>query len=230
MAIITTSPIVSEIRGSVGTQTFSKNHHRPYVKVRKAPARPASSYRSFATSNLSDVVTQWLGETDATRAAWGDVSDQYFAHSRLGKKSKLSGYNAYVRANMNAIYCSGSFNPIPVVSGNCPRIISFTSTFLVSGLAVTFVIDRLDTRFNYILKVSNFSSAGKMSNNSVAYYGLRGGACTGTTNSPTVSTFFNSRFPGIAGKAGFKLFIQLYLVDTLNGVAFPPVFVSGILH
>jgi hypothetical protein len=229
MAIITTSPIVSEIRGSVGTQTFSKNHYRAYVKTRKAPTQSASLYASLARSNMSDATSFWFGETEATKQAWVDFAPYFFAHNRLGKASRLSGFNAYIRAWMHILYAGSPSNPEPIPCGHAPRIISFTSTFLHTGLAVTLTLDRIDSRFYYYIQTSDYASPGKMSNNSVAFYNCKGGPLTGTTMSPSISSNFNARFPGLSGNAGLKLFLKVYMIDTHNGVAFPPVYVSGVI-
>ena len=229
MAIITPSAVISEIRGSVGTQTFSKNHHRPYVKLRKAPTMPGSVFQDHARENLAAFVQEWQLLTDAGRLAWNEISDQFLAHSRLGKQSKLSGYNAFIRGWINKDYAVSSGAPLPVVSGNCPRITSLTSTFSTAGLTLTFVIDNNNSRFHWVFRTSKFVSPGMMSVNSIPFYYIKGGAFTGTSNSPSVSTAFNFRFPGIGSSSGKKLFLELFLVDQLNGVAFPPVYTSGIM-
>lgn len=229
MAIITPSSVVSEIRGSAGTQTFSKNHYRPYVKTRKAPTQSASLYAAQARSNMADAVSFWMGETEATKQAWVDFAPYFFGHSRLGKQASISGFNAYIRAWMNILYAGSPSNPEPIPAGHAPRILTLTSTFSVSGLSISFTLDRTDSRFYYYLKISNYTSAGRMSNNSTAFYNLRGGALTSTSMTPSVSSFFNARFPGLSGKAGFKLFISLHMLDTHNGIAFPPVYTSGVL-
>jgi len=229
MAIITTSPIVSEIRGSVGTQTFSKNHYRPYVKVRKAPTQSSSIYASDARSFMADIVSQWQSETAASQAAWNAVADLYNAHERLGKKSRLSGYNAFVRAWINQKYVLIGSGPLPVVSGSVPRLLSLSSNFDHAALSLSFTIDNNNSRFRWVFKISKPVSTGVTSNNSVAFYYVKGGAFTGTSNSPSVATAATTRIPSLATAGGKKLFIQLYFVDTKNGVAFPANYLSGIL-
>ena len=229
MAIITPSAIVSEIRGSVGTQTYSKNHYRAYVKTRKAPTQSASTYAGLARSNMADAVSFWMGETEDVKQAWIYFAPYFFAHNRLGNASRLSGFNAYIRAWMNILYAGSPSNPEPIPAGHVPRILSLSSTFSTAGLAISFTLDRIDSRFYYYLKISDYTSAGRMSNNSVAFYNLKGGPLTGTSMSPSVSSFFNARFPGLSTKAGFKLFIALHMIDTHNGMAFPPVYINGIL-
>jgi len=229
MAIITPSSAVSEIRGSVGTETFSKNHYRAYVKTRKAPTQSATTYANLARSNMADAVSFWMGETEDVKQAWVDFAPYFFGHHRLGKAPSISGFNAYIRAWMNILYAGSPSNPEPIPAGHAPRILSLTSTFLHTGLSISFTLDRIDSRFYYYLKISNYMSAGRMSVNSAALYNLKGGALTSTSMTPSVSSFFNARFPGLSGKAGFKLFISLHMLDTYNGIAFPPVYVSGVI-
>lgn len=230
MAIITPSAVISEIRGSVGTQTFSRNAYRAYVKLRKTPTMPASSYRSASKQALSDGNDEWNNLSDVDRAAWNANSYLYKSHARLGKEAQLSGYSAWVRAWINRQYCGSSVIPKPVVSGSCPRITAFTMNALTTGLSCQFVVDNFNTRFNYIIKASNFHKGTVQQMNSLPRYFVKGGALTGTTNNPVVNTPYTTRFGAQTGFNGFRIFLELKLIDTFNGVAFPSVYVSGLIH
>lgn len=230
MAIITPSAIVSEIRGSVGTQTFSRNASRAYVKVRKTPTMPASLYRNLAKQALSDANDNWNSMTEATRNLWIANAYLYESHSRLGKTAGISGYSAFVRASINLHYAGSANVPIPVPSGSCPRITSFTVNALTTSLSCPFVVDNFNTRFNYVIKATDVRKGLPVQLNSRPRYFIKGGALTGTSNNPAVATPYNTRFVALTIYSGFKIWMELKLIDTINGMAFPSVYNFGFVH
>lgn len=230
MAIITPSAVISEIRGSVGNQTFSRNAYRAYVKLRKTPTMPASSYRNISKQNLSDGNDQWNTLSTADRDNWNANAYLFKSHARLGKESQLTGYAAFVRAWINLQYCGSANFPKPVVSGNCPRVTSFTVNALTTGLSTPFVIDNNNSRFAYIIKASDVRKGLPVMLNSRPRYFIKGGAFTGTSNNPNVNTPYASRFTALTIYSGFKIWAELKIIDTINGVAFPSVYAFGFVH
>lgn len=98
MAIIITGGGVSQISGSVGGNTFSRNRSGAYVRNRSIPVNPNSSRQQTARANMSAAVIAW-GQTltEAQREAWRLYAASVPVKNRLGQNIYLTGQNMYVR-------------------------------------------------------------------------------------------------------------------------------------
>lgn len=97
MAIITPSSLVSEIRGSAGNLTYSKNRYRAYVKNRVAPTDTPSAYKTIARGYMTNAVAAWKAMSSTARIEWNTNAEEFNSKSRLGSNKPLNGYAYFVR-------------------------------------------------------------------------------------------------------------------------------------
>lgn len=101
MSILTTGPIVNEIRGSVGSRTFSRNAYGPYVKNKLVQTNPNTAKQIGRRNALKTAVSTWQNFTDTERRQWTNWAKDNPIRNSLGKKVILSGYNMFISAYMN---------------------------------------------------------------------------------------------------------------------------------
>lgn len=100
MATIETGSIVSDIRGSIGGETYSRNPGGLYVKARSSPAQPASAYRDTVQAALTALTQAWSGTlTESQRTGWRQYAKTWPDHNRLGQVIQHTGFNHFVRCN-----------------------------------------------------------------------------------------------------------------------------------
>lgn len=103
MGILTEGAIVSEVRGSVGSRTFSKNAYGPYVKNKLIQTNPDTAKQRARRNRFKLAVQAWQGFTDANRRLWNDWAKANPVRNSLGKQVVLSGFNMYISAYMNKL-------------------------------------------------------------------------------------------------------------------------------
>lgn len=101
MSILTTGPIVNEIRGSVGSRTFSRNAYGPYVKNKLIQTNPDTPKQQNVRTNFAIAVSRWQNMSDSERRMWMSAAKDFPITDSLGQRKKLSGYNFYLKCAMS---------------------------------------------------------------------------------------------------------------------------------
>lgn len=97
MASIITGSIVSEIRGSVGSEAYSRNAFGPYVKARVSPTNPNTAPQIAARAVITAAVAAWKSLTDTQRMVYIVQARQRSLINRIGIKTRVTGYNLFIR-------------------------------------------------------------------------------------------------------------------------------------
>lgn len=103
MAVIQTGSIVSDIRGSVGNETYGRNQGGLYVRARAGPAGPPSAEQDKVTAAMTAVSQAWSNQlTDQNRADWRAYAHKYPEPNRWGHATQTNGYSRYIAAHIHA--------------------------------------------------------------------------------------------------------------------------------
>jgi len=101
MALIRMGAGITDIRGSIGGTTFSKNRYGNYARGRITPVNPNSSAQQAVRNIMGSIVSQWFSDLNATqRAAWGVYAAEINFTNKLGESITLTGFNHFVRTNI----------------------------------------------------------------------------------------------------------------------------------
>lgn len=111
MASIRFSQLVSEIRGSAGGNTFSRNANGAYVRNRVKGANPNSPRQQAARFKLSAVAGAWRGLTPANRASYQDQTPAYPYINRLGETKTYTGQQLFMSLASNLASIGVAPNP-----------------------------------------------------------------------------------------------------------------------
>jgi hypothetical protein len=98
MALIKSS-LLSDIRGSVGGTTYSRNRGGSYARNRTVPINPQSSSQTRARSDLAQYSVGWASLTNAQRLAWNQYAETVVALNVLGESITYTGQQMYIRSN-----------------------------------------------------------------------------------------------------------------------------------
>lgn len=99
--IIIAGPLATDMRGSVGGLTASRNRGGAYFRARVAPVQPGSTEQNLVKQILSNLVNVWSSIlTDTQRAEWDNYADLVHLPNSLGIMRNVGGLGMYVRGNL----------------------------------------------------------------------------------------------------------------------------------
>lgn len=90
---------VSQLSGSVGGTTASRNKGGQYFRNRAIPTNPNSTAQQTVRTNLATASAAWSGLTAGQRQAWVEWARQNPVINNLGNSVLLSGQQAYIQLN-----------------------------------------------------------------------------------------------------------------------------------
>lgn len=88
--------IFTNISGSTGGVTGSRNKGGQYLRARVNPVNPNSPAQQQSRAIFADANAAWSGLTQEERTAWNDFAEIQVATNRLGDVIQLSGQQSYV--------------------------------------------------------------------------------------------------------------------------------------
>lgn len=145
MAIFTPGPAISEIRGSQGGTTFSRNRHGQYTRQRSVPVNPNSERQVLARDRFNTLATRWRDTlTSDQRAAWETYANNTNWMNGVGEVTHLTGLNQYVRTNVLAtIGGQAARDDAPVVFGlpDQEELWSISGDSATGDMTITYTFD-----------------------------------------------------------------------------------------
>jgi len=110
MALIRYGGGVLEMRGSIGGNTFARNHFGAYNRARTKPINPRSSRQMGARVAIMFLAEQWRESPmdDAKRLAWEVYANSVNWQNKLGDIVKLTGFNMFIRTNAAILRLGGT--------------------------------------------------------------------------------------------------------------------------
>lgn len=113
---------VSEARGSIGGQTFSRNRGGMYIRARATPTNTVTPARTVVRAQFANVSSGWRNVlNDVQRAAWdawAELSPDATTLNSLGETIRIGGKAAYQRLNLRLL--QAGMTPVtdpPTISG-----------------------------------------------------------------------------------------------------------------
>ena len=109
MALVKFGGGITDIRGSIGGTTFSRNRFGGYIRARTTPVNPNTQRQSTMRAIIASVASAWSSILTALqREAWEVYADSIVVSNKLGEQVKLTGFNQYVRTNSFNLQNGGS--------------------------------------------------------------------------------------------------------------------------
>ena len=117
MARINTGAIISEIRGSVKDQTYSRNAGGAYVKGKLIQTNPNTTYQQTYREYFKNISAAWKGLSDENRNAWIAEGLKTNPKSSIQSYRKQAGFNCFVSRNVYPYFWNGVVQVEPVETG-----------------------------------------------------------------------------------------------------------------
>lgn len=102
MALVKFGAGIVQMLGSIGGTTFARNASGNYARAKTKPVDPHTDAQDIVRSAIS-VLTEYWRETltAAQRTAWATYAAAVAMQNRLGETIHLSGFNHFIRSNVN---------------------------------------------------------------------------------------------------------------------------------
>lgn len=242
MAHIRSGSIVSDIRGKVGTEIYSRNKGGAYVKAFTSPVQPDTQPQLDARADMGTAVAAWQALTNEDRRQWNILASSRRESNRIGIKTSKSGYNLFIRRKLHALAIGSSDDPqydaLPIINNPVASILDlFEDEFEIRTTADVTVFSE-----SFLFFCSPPVSAGIMSPNSVTYTFITSfGQFSNST--PDITTQYEAVHGSLVGQAGKKIFLKAVplfrrasnypLLDANNkvfDVFFPPSYDNAVIQ
>ena len=103
MAKIKFGMMMTDARGKLGGQVFSKNRSGAYVRTKVTPVNPRTVSQQANRALLGNLSSAWSGLTELERASWNSVTEAWQKTNVFGDLTKPTGKNLFTSLNKNAI-------------------------------------------------------------------------------------------------------------------------------
>lgn len=89
-----------DARGSIGGNTYSRNHYGAFMRARVTPVNPNTARQQIVKATITFLAARWANTlTAGQRTAWNLYGSSVAMTDVLGATMYLTGYNHYIRSN-----------------------------------------------------------------------------------------------------------------------------------
>lgn len=101
MALIKFGGGITEMRGSMAGNVYSRNRYGAYIRSRTKPTNPNTPAQQAVRAALAFLTDRWAQTlTAAQRTAWNLYGASVVMLNKLGENINLTGFNHYIRSNL----------------------------------------------------------------------------------------------------------------------------------
>jgi hypothetical protein len=208
--------------GSIADTVFSRNRYGQYTRQRVVPVNTITPRRTAIRSIVATASQSWQTLTQSKMQGWSAWAEAQFAAGKLGERTPLSGFAAYMRVNINLLNTGGAMNSVPPVNIQVHSVKNLTLTAIKSGPTLVAVWQLATASAgNVIISYSPPLSSGRNFN---ATWWQSAVVALNALNSSN-GTAYAAEFGTWA--IGKRIYVKITPVST-SGIAGPPIITSTI--
>lgn len=136
---------MTDARGKLGGQVFSKNRSGAYIRTKVTPSNAQTARQTFIRQALAQISANWSALTSAQRASFDGAVEGFTSTNVFGDVTKPTGKTLYTKLNLNlvnSVQAQITEAPLKVELPN----IQIASVELDAGsLAINFTASQLGT-------------------------------------------------------------------------------------
>lgn len=148
MAKIKFGMMMTDARGKLGGQVFSKNRGGAYVRTKVTPTNPQTTFQTAIRTTFAGFSQAWSGLSEAVRSAWDGAVSSWSTTDVFGDLKNPTGKSLYLRLNQRAVNAGfSSFTTVPAKAEMPEGIVSEVSVETVAqDVQVTGLVDNAAVR------------------------------------------------------------------------------------
>lgn len=152
MAKIKFGMMMTDARGKLGGQVFSKNRAGAYVRTKVTPANPRTSTQMLSRSILGLLSASWSGLSDVQRRAWNSAVNDWQKTDVFGDSRKPTGKNLFTGLNKELLQSGQSQLNLPPEKVVMPELAELVPVIDIANDTLSLGITTVPTDF--VLQVS----------------------------------------------------------------------------
>lgn len=142
MAIVKFGGGVTDMRGSVAGNVFSRNGGGSYVRQKVSPINPNTTRQQLVRGRLDTLSKQWANLAPGLRVAWKNFGIQHPKTNAFGEPIVLNGLQSYQRVNGVILNLGEERTDTPPPNFDVPEFVIQSAVLKVSNNTLT--IDELN--------------------------------------------------------------------------------------
>lgn len=206
--------LFEDFTGSTGNITAAHSAGHLVVRNKVAPTYTDTEYQRVVRQNFTRFAKNWQDLTDAQRTLWAEKAKIVSASSTYyGISGKISGFNLYVRCNMN-LELIGINTPLTAPVDNMTGLLPNFKAVNLSESELKIVLEgNVEENDVLVVRITPLS-VGQSTN-------INGLRQVGTVASGTSEAIITEKHTAQFGTpaTGDKVQIQIYAINTLSGYA-----------
>lgn len=216
-AKFTPGAIISEIRNKIAATVFSRNGSGAIIRNRVTPINKRSNGQTSQRQQLAAFASAWRGLTQAERDGWNNASPSFPQQDNLGQTIFLSGEQLFIRSNVNLTLIGQSTITAAPVPATFAVLSLGAIVFSAAASTVAYLPDPVPAGFELIVRATASLSPGR---DFVAASSFRfiQDAPAAAASPVDVATLYEAIF-GDTFVAGQKVFVEIFLVEIISGLA-----------
>lgn len=160
MAKVKFGMFMTDARGKVGGQVFSKNRSGAYVRTKVTPSNPRTPSQMFGRSILGSLSGSWSGLTDAQRRAWNSAVDDWTKTDIFGDSRKPTGKNLFTGLNKEIEQAGGTRILLPPEKQIIPELGALEPVIDITAGGVILGVGNIPTGFKLQVSATPAMSQG----------------------------------------------------------------------
>ncbi len=113
MATVQFSSLVTDVVGSIGGTTFSRNRSGPTAKSKIVGKKSTTAGQQIQLQNNNALRQQWAALTLTQKQVWNEYATINTKTNRYGRTKTLTGFNWFISVNNAYYYVHGIYTVVP---------------------------------------------------------------------------------------------------------------------
>lgn len=232
MAKIKFGAIVTDIRGSIDSVTYSRSRYGAYARKKVTPVNPATSAQSLARSAFGAASSLFRSLGAAVVDAWNAIAPEYQRSNIFGDNLPLSGSTLFTKLKTQLLAVGISTDPSPISPVTVPEIgaVSFLADVSDNNLELDSLPACNANQVIAIYATAPFS-AGRSFVARSQYRFIQAIPASTTAGAADILANYTAVFgnPLVSANVGLKMRAMCKYVDTRNGQSGPAAYFDAVI-
>jgi hypothetical protein len=222
---------ITDMRGSVGGNTYSRSRFGVTVRAKTSPIQPRTSHQRFSRGQLSNATNRWSQVlTQVERDQWNAFAITQPQTNRFGQISYLSGQQWHNKLNVSATLLTASnYILTPPVTGTYsgPITLNLNASHAAGGsMSIGYTgTPGTGTPKAMIYATQHLTPGTAYVSSKLKYIGSQ----TAVDGAHSILALWQARFGNFPPIAGLKIFVLLKFGNNDDGTSSVPLITSAIV-
>jgi len=218
--------IVTDGRGKLGGQVYSKNRAGSYVRNNAIPSNPRTTFQMKSRNLLAQLSQAWSGLTEQERNAWNGAVEKFPRKNVFGDTRNLTGKNLFTSLNKNLLQVGKSQLEVPPAPADSIGISDYSAISNIAEDELEINVTTENSNGDLVIRATPPVSPGKTYVKNLLRV-IDYGSATGNAQTVNVLNTYTDRFGSLSENQ--VIYFGIYSVNSA-GVKSPEVIFRHIIQ